>query len=58
MNKNGEFRIEGLIPGLKYQMSVLKGVYLHKLGGEAGEEITIKAGETKKLGDVEVKPFE
>jgi hypothetical protein len=58
VNKNGEFRIEGLIPGLKYQMGLLKGVYLHKLGVEAGEEITIKAGETKKLGDVEVKPFE
>jgi RNA polymerase sigma factor (sigma-70 family) len=58
VNKNGEFRIEGLIPGLKYQMGVIKGVYLHKLGGEAAADITIKAGETKKLGDVEVKPFE
>jgi hypothetical protein len=57
-NKDGTFRIEGLIPGLKYKMGLIKGVYLHKLGGEAGEEITIKAGETKKLGDVEVKPFE
>jgi RNA polymerase sigma factor (sigma-70 family) len=58
VNKNGEFRIEGLAPGLKYKMGLIKGVYLHKLGGEAGEDITIKAGETKKLGDVEVKPFE
>jgi RNA polymerase sigma factor (sigma-70 family) len=58
VNKDGEFRIEGLIPGLKYQMGLLKGIYLHKLGGPAGEEITIKAGETKKFGDVEVKPFE
>jgi len=58
VNKNGEFRIEGLVPGLKYQMGVIKGVYLHKLGGDAGDEITIEAGETKKLGDVGVKPFE
>jgi protocatechuate 3,4-dioxygenase beta subunit len=58
VNKNGEFRIEGLAPGLKYKMGLIKGVYLHKLGGAAGEDITIKAGETKKLGDVEVKPFE
>jgi RNA polymerase sigma factor (sigma-70 family) len=58
VNKNGEFRIEGLIPGLKYQMGLIKGAYFHKLGGDAGEGITIKAGETKKLGDVEVKPFE
>ena len=47
-----------MTPGLKYKMGLIKGVYLHKLGGEAAEEITIKAGETKKFGDVEVKPFE
>ena len=47
-----------MVPGLKYKMGLIKGVYLHPLGGAAGEDITIKASETKKLGDVEVKPFE
>src|SRR5262249_14551528 len=49
--KDGSFHIEGLIPGLKYKLGFIKGNYLHKLGGEAAEKITIKAGETKKLGD-------
>jgi RNA polymerase sigma factor (sigma-70 family) len=56
--KDGSFRIEGLVPGLKYKLGFIKGNYLHKLGGDAAEKIAIKAGETKKLGDVEVKPFE
>jgi RNA polymerase sigma factor (sigma-70 family) len=57
-DKDGSFRIEGLVPGLNYKLGFIKGMYLHKLGGDAGETIKIKAGETKKLGDVEVKPFE
>jgi RNA polymerase sigma factor (sigma-70 family) len=57
-DKDGNFRIEGLIPGLKYKLGFIKGNYLYKLGGSAAEKLAIKAGETKKLGDVEVKPFE
>jgi RNA polymerase sigma factor (sigma-70 family) len=57
-DKDGNFRIEGLTPGLTYKLGFIKGYYLHRLGGEAGEMLTIKAGETRKLGDVEVKPFE
>jgi RNA polymerase sigma factor (sigma-70 family) len=57
-DKDGNFRIEGLAPSLKYKLGFIKGNYLHKLGGEAAEKLTIKPGETKKLGDVEVKPFE
>jgi RNA polymerase sigma factor (sigma-70 family) len=56
--KDGTFRIDGLVPGLKYNMGVIKGFYLHRLGGDAGGTLILKTGETKKLGDVEVKPFE
>jgi hypothetical protein len=57
-DKDGNFRIEGLVPGLNYKIGFIKGVYLHNLGGDAGGTLMIKAGETKKLGDVEVKPVE
>jgi RNA polymerase sigma factor (sigma-70 family) len=56
--KDGTFRIEGLVPGLTYKLGFIKGPYLHQLGGDAGRGLTIKAGETKKLADVEVKPFQ
>jgi protocatechuate 3,4-dioxygenase beta subunit len=54
--KDGKFRIEGLAPGLKYSFGVLKGNY--SLETSAGEGLTVKAGETKDLGDVQVKPME
>jgi RNA polymerase sigma factor (sigma-70 family) len=57
-DKDGTFRVEGLVPGLTYKMGFIKGPYLHQLGGDGAGTLTIKAGETKKLGDIEVKPFQ
>lgn len=57
-DRDGKFRIEGLAPGLDYKLGLLKGFYLHSLGGAAADKVSIKAGETKDLGDVEVKPSE
>jgi len=31
---------------------------LRTLGGAAADKVTVKAGETKDLGDIEVKPIE
>jgi hypothetical protein len=55
---DGTFCIEGLIPGLTYKLGFVKENYLHNLVGPAGEGLTFKAGETKKLADVEVKPVQ
>ncbi|HTU93116.1 MAG TPA: sigma-70 family RNA polymerase sigma factor [Gemmataceae bacterium] len=55
--KNGRFSIEGLAPGLKYELSVVKRPYeLEIVGGRP--KVTIKSGETKDLGDLQVKPME
>jgi RNA polymerase sigma factor (sigma-70 family) len=57
-DKKGKFRIEGMIPGLSYFLGYVKGMYLHRLGGAAGDKVTIKPGEDKDLGDVVVKPIQ
>jgi hypothetical protein len=43
-NKEGRFRVEGLIPGVKYNIVV-----------GPGHSMTLKAGETKDLGDTKVE---
>jgi hypothetical protein len=52
-DKEGKFRIEGLVPGLKYNLSVVKK---GRIVGYAFQDYTIKSGENKDLGDV--KPGE
>jgi RNA polymerase sigma factor (sigma-70 family) len=56
--KDGKFRIEGLAPGLKYNLRVTKESYLLESSGKGIENLTTRPGETKDLGDVEVKPME
>jgi hypothetical protein len=49
----GKFRLEGLAAGLKYSLDVLdKG---NMLAGQVFHDVTVKAGETKDLGDVKAK---
>jgi RNA polymerase sigma factor (sigma-70 family) len=51
-DKEGKFRIEALVPGLKYTMHVKdKG----RLVGTVFEDLTFESGEGKNLGDVQVK---
>jgi RNA polymerase sigma factor (sigma-70 family) len=57
-DKDGKFRIEGLVPGLTYRLGLVKGMYLHRLDGAAGGELTFEQGQTRDLGDVVVKPIE
>jgi RNA polymerase sigma factor (sigma-70 family) len=57
-DKDGKFRIEGLVPGLTYYLGFSKGMYLHRLGGAAGGKLTFDPGQTRDLGDVVVKPIE
>jgi hypothetical protein len=56
--KDGKFRIEGVIPGLTYHLGLVRGMYLHRLGGGAAGKVSVKPGETKDLGDVVVIPIE
>ena len=60
-DKDGKFRIEGLVPGLKYNLHVVKPptYYLNlEVLGNKPTDLAIKAGETKDLGDIRVKPME
>jgi hypothetical protein len=57
-DKDGRFRIEGLAPGLTYHnVYVLKRV-LFDFVGEGARNLTLKAGETRDLGDLTIKPRE
>jgi hypothetical protein len=55
-DKDGKFRITGLVPGLKYRFDLVKRSYGYPVGG-AGD-LTFKPGETKALGDVVIKSDE
>lgn len=58
-DKEGKFRVEGLAPGLKYNLSVLKETgYPLEITGKQIHDLPIKPGETKDLGDIQVKPME
>jgi RNA polymerase sigma factor (sigma-70 family) len=47
-DKDGRFRIEGLVPGMKYNLGVLDGNYL--VGSADG--VVVKSGETKDVPDI------
>jgi hypothetical protein len=51
-DKDGRFRIEGLVPGLRYGMSASIG---SMSVGDVFGDLILKPGETKDLGDVEAK---
>ncbi len=56
--KDGRFRIEGLAAGLKYDLFITKGFYVRQIEGSEPKGFTIKAGETKDLGELKIKPVE
>jgi hypothetical protein len=57
--KDGRFRIEGLIASVKYELGVAtkEGIGLDIIDGNS-KDLTIESGETKDLGDLQVKPME
>jgi RNA polymerase sigma factor (sigma-70 family) len=57
--KDGKFRIDGLAPGQRYGLRVLKvPVYVLEINGKGLDALKVGPGETKDLGDIEVKPME
>ena len=57
-DKSGRFSIEGLAPGLKYELVVVQRPRELEIVGGKPKELTIRSGETKDLGDLTVKPME
>lgn len=58
-DKDGKFRIDGLSRSLKYSVHVVKDPgYGLEITGKEIKDITIKPGETKELGEIQVKPME
>jgi RNA polymerase sigma factor (sigma-70 family) len=57
-DKEGKFRIDGLAPGRKFGLSVIKPPYALEIGGKDIKELTLRPGQTKDLGDIRVKPME
>ncbi len=57
-DKKGKFRIDGLAPGLKFALRVIKPPYLLKISGKDVTDLALRPGETKDLGDLRVKPME
>lgn len=52
-DKDGRFRIEGLAPGVEYTMEVMMN---DQVAGRVFTNLTVNGGETKDLGDIQVKP--
>ncbi len=52
VSDDGRFQAEGLVPGLKYTFSVIRG---GRGLGRAGTVIVLKSGETRNLGDVKIQ---
>jgi protocatechuate 3,4-dioxygenase beta subunit len=53
---DGRFRIEGLIPGERFDVGFqVKGRWLD--AGKGPRELTIVPGETKDLGDIRTRPY-
>ncbi len=55
--KEARFRIEGLVPGVPYNLVLQKSVYVYVVAEAGGRNVKLKPGETKDLGDVHVKPL-
>jgi hypothetical protein len=51
---DGKFRIEGLVPGLKYLLNISREMEI--LGGYTREGLTVESGKVKELGDLKDKP--
>jgi hypothetical protein len=55
-DKNGRFRIEGLVPGWEYKgLSVVREGFSLSITSGNPKNLTIRPDETKDLGDIKVK---
>jgi RNA polymerase sigma factor (sigma-70 family) len=59
-DEQGRFRIERLMPGLKYNLALYDAREAEpaKWQGLVFDKLILKAGETRELGDVQIKPME
>jgi RNA polymerase sigma factor (sigma-70 family) len=53
IGRDGRFRIEGLVPGLKYGASAAEG-FMYR--GTVFKDLTVAPGEVKNLGDLKIVP--
>jgi hypothetical protein len=53
IGRDGRFRIEGLVPGLKYDAGATEG---SMYSGDLYHDVTVAPGEVKDLGDLKVVP--
>ncbi len=51
-DKDGRFRVSGLVPGLKYTLTAWKD---GRFAGRAAADVIIRAGEVKELGDIKAE---
>jgi protocatechuate 3,4-dioxygenase beta subunit len=56
--KDGRFRIEGLVAGLKYEVSISRSNVLETISGGNPKDLTVEPGETKDVGSLTVQPME
>jgi hypothetical protein len=54
-DREGRFRIEGVIPGVRVSLSTQMGA---QITGSLLPEVALRPGETKDLGDLRAKPLE
>src|SRR5262249_6340032 len=54
-DNDGKFRVEGLAPGLKYQLYYKSDSRARRIVGPAAEDPTVKPGQTKDLGDIMIQ---
>jgi hypothetical protein len=55
LDQKGQFRIDGLTPEVTYELEVSKQGYAVDIVSGKSKDLTIKAGETKELGVMQVK---
>jgi protocatechuate 3,4-dioxygenase beta subunit len=53
-DQNGKFRIEGLVPGLKYLLNVKKEMEI--LPGYTRDDLTVESGRANDLGELKAMP--
>ena len=53
-DEQGRFRLEQLVPGLRYSAQIYRGTGM--FAGMAFENLVLKPGEVKELGDIRSKP--